>query len=578
MSSKILTLIFCLLAFFSDLKAQLGFLKEGKFDYYEFFEELDLLDAKLYAEDETIEPGKPFYLLIHLKVAPDWRSPWINPGDLGTPSQLQWLLPKGFEILSVQWPYPSKFEEEGKTLFAYEGDLALLALIQAPKNLKARDSLDLGVKLHWFLCKDKCVPGLSELKISMPVKNQAAQKNSSNSLLFAMARERIPQKAWHADLKSHANELCLRFSQEGQISKLLFFPQEEGIIDRESEVRIERDGSIYSLYFQKGKWFDENKFQNLKGVLTAEVDDKASAFFIDLPVSGPWLEAKSSQKESSFLIKDHLNPFFSLSLIMLFVLGLCSNFLPAIYPLSSMLIMHAIHLSKQSFKRQISYALVLSVGAILAVFSLFSALPILEDRFLSHPIFILCLSFIYLLNFLALAQIFPSRLLAVSGKYAPKQVPSLFTGLLAPSYILLNMLPFGIWILCREWQKESLEYSLLYFSGLFTPALLAYFFGIYWPLLVKPGRWMLFMRQWNVFYVFSALILLYCQASSLYSSFAQLYLAFALLVFSLSIWIFMHWTSRSKLARAGFVIISLFFLLLSSLAAYKFLNLTLPEL
>ena len=66
--------------------------------------------------------------------------------------------------------------------FGYEGETLLLTTVQVPADLPAGTPVTLNAKASWLECKDVCIPGDAQVKLTLPVKPQAAP--SSSAALF----------------------------------------------------------------------------------------------------------------------------------------------------------------------------------------------------------------------------------------------------------------------------------------------------------------------------------------------------------------------------------------------------------
>src|SRR5277367_1002441 len=82
--------------------------------------------AELIPEMTTVEAGKPFGMILHLKMDPDWHTYWINPGDAGIPTTIKWTLPAGFTAGPIQWPTPEQHNMGPLVTYGYDGDVYLL--------------------------------------------------------------------------------------------------------------------------------------------------------------------------------------------------------------------------------------------------------------------------------------------------------------------------------------------------------------------------------------------------------------------------------------------------------------------
>ena len=51
--------------------------------------------AQLIAESPTVAPGGTIALAFEQVIRPGWHTYWLNPGDVGQPTTLNWSLPSG---------------------------------------------------------------------------------------------------------------------------------------------------------------------------------------------------------------------------------------------------------------------------------------------------------------------------------------------------------------------------------------------------------------------------------------------------------------------------------------------------
>src|SRR6188768_425496 len=61
--------------------------------------------ASLVTPDQSIQPGKSFWVALKLEHDEHWHSYWINPGT-GYPTSIKWTLPAGFTAGPIIWPTP----------------------------------------------------------------------------------------------------------------------------------------------------------------------------------------------------------------------------------------------------------------------------------------------------------------------------------------------------------------------------------------------------------------------------------------------------------------------------------------
>ena len=124
--------------------------------------------ASLISKTDHIAPGKPFWVAVRLDMDQGWHTYYKNPGDSGLPTKISWKLPAGFEAGKIQWPKPKKITESAITNYIYEDRVDLAVRIAPPANLK-EETVNLSAKVSWLECKDACVPGSSEVRLTLPV-------------------------------------------------------------------------------------------------------------------------------------------------------------------------------------------------------------------------------------------------------------------------------------------------------------------------------------------------------------------------------------------------------------------------
>jgi thiol:disulfide interchange protein DsbD len=148
------------------------------------------ISVALLSDQASVEPGRPFYVGLHMKMRRGWHIYWKNPGDSGLPLRITWNLPAGFAAGPIAWPAPERIPEKTLVSYGYGREVLIPIEITPPKRLAA-DSVTLAGTFEWLECKDVCLPGSSVLRLSLPVRS-GPPAAGSNARLFAEARSRIP--------------------------------------------------------------------------------------------------------------------------------------------------------------------------------------------------------------------------------------------------------------------------------------------------------------------------------------------------------------------------------------------------
>ena len=92
------------------------------------------------------EPGKTITVAVQERIDPGWHTYWINPGDLGEPTSIEWNLPKGFSAGPILWPIPHVIPVGPLAEYGYDDEVVLLTEIQVPEQTEG-DSVTLSAKV-----------------------------------------------------------------------------------------------------------------------------------------------------------------------------------------------------------------------------------------------------------------------------------------------------------------------------------------------------------------------------------------------------------------------------------------------
>lgn len=137
-------------------------------------------------------PGNSFWLVAHLKLLPGYRVFWVNPGDMGRPTRVEFHVPDGFEIGEVRFPPPRKFElSDSGVAYGYEGETAAFARVRALADLDASSSYRFEVEASWLACQEQCYPESTQAFIEFGVSDRAPAQPLSAAL--ARLKETLPQ-------------------------------------------------------------------------------------------------------------------------------------------------------------------------------------------------------------------------------------------------------------------------------------------------------------------------------------------------------------------------------------------------
>ena len=64
--------------------------------------------VSLVAETRSIVPGRAFHVALRQQIEAGWHTYWLNPGDSGLPTTIDWSLPRNFTAGPILWPQPER--------------------------------------------------------------------------------------------------------------------------------------------------------------------------------------------------------------------------------------------------------------------------------------------------------------------------------------------------------------------------------------------------------------------------------------------------------------------------------------
>src|SRR5262245_38097167 len=110
--------------------------------------------ARMIAEQQSAKPGGTVTLAIEQTIVDGWHTYWINPGDVGQATSMDWALPAGWKAGEFEWPTPKRLPVGPFMDFGYENHATLLTNLTVPADAKVGDSVTLKGQAHFLVCKE----------------------------------------------------------------------------------------------------------------------------------------------------------------------------------------------------------------------------------------------------------------------------------------------------------------------------------------------------------------------------------------------------------------------------------------
>lgn len=190
--------------------------------------------VQLLTQNQVVIAGKQQWLGFLLEPEPGWHVYWKNPGDSGEPLKLRWQVPSTLSIGDIQWPVPTEFPVRGLVNYGYERVLLMLPVNLDP-SLLAGQEIPLGVKLSWLVCKESCIPGWGEMKLTLKVGE--AEKPGLHAALFRETRGSLPRPltliggSWQRTADTVSFTLYATQAVFKDVKKLSLFMATENVVE-----------------------------------------------------------------------------------------------------------------------------------------------------------------------------------------------------------------------------------------------------------------------------------------------------------------------------------------------------------
>ena len=138
----------------------------------------------LVAEHASIQPGGHTRVGVLFEIEPGWHIYAKEAGEAGLPTKIHWSGPKHVIFGPLQWPAAEAFVDSGDIhTFGYKKTVLLWSTMTVVSPQVQGDAISISAKVEWLACKEICLPGSSDLTLSLPSGPQPPI-HSANAALF----------------------------------------------------------------------------------------------------------------------------------------------------------------------------------------------------------------------------------------------------------------------------------------------------------------------------------------------------------------------------------------------------------
>ena len=462
---------------------------------------------ELVSEQDAVKPGQPVWVGVRLQMEPGWRIYWRNPGETGTPTAINWKLPRGYAVEEVLWPLPERISEESIVTYEYSGTVLLMARIIPPASPVA-SPLRLGAAVSWLACKDMCVQGKAELSLALPA---GGGEPGVNAGLFSRNRARVPgpvPSGWQVSSSVRDGKIALTFSGTGSLLRrpVGFIPIVPGQVNYGAPQVFAGEPAGWTLVLAKS-----DELKHFPDFIWGVVTSGSGAWEVSVPLNraGPAGSSRPGPVNPG-------TPGVGLwwAFVLAFIGGMILNLMPCVFPILSIKVLGFVRESSHKPQEVRLHGLLYGLGVIVSFWVLALLLILLRAGGqhlgwgfqLQSPTVILLMAVIMFLLALNLLGVFEAgtSIARTTGKFrwTEGRTGAFFTGILATFLATPCTGPFMGTAVGFAATQPAID-GLLVFTGLGLGMAIPYVALSFAPrfsdVLPKPGRWMESFKQLMAF-------------------------------------------------------------------------------
>lgn len=474
---------------------------------------LEHTTAELISDVKRAQPGKPFWVALRLSMKPGWHTYWINPGDSGLATHIEWTLPQGFTASPIHWLAPQRLKFSNNVNFGYSNESFYLVQITPSKEVSAQPQ-KLIAEINWLTCGEVCAPESTELSLTLPVGSEEGQPDYSEHQAFIhQLKDELPKQLGNpGEFETIEDTIHFNLSLANQgvreISSALLFPLKNGMINNNADQKFTFENDLLTISIPKGKAVD---FQNYDALI--QVNDNATH--------------KVHNYHATFTPKlaiGHRLPGEDLTFLSIlafgFLGGLILNAMPCVFPILSIKALTIAKKKKSELHHIRLQGLIYTLGVVISFLSLAFLLIALKQGGhsigwgfqMQSPYFITFMIYMTSLIGLSLSGVFYLPIFfgnTAAGIEGNKIKGSFWLGVLAVLVATPCTAPFMGVAIGYALTQSTLTIILVFGTlalGFSVPYLLICLFPVLLKALPKPGAWMETFKEFLAFPMYATVL------------------------------------------------------------------------
>jgi thiol:disulfide interchange protein DsbD len=437
------------------------------------------VEARLYVESDTVQPGQPFRLGVYFALDRGWHVYWRNSGQSGIPTKLTWAI-DGAQVGPIEWPFPEVFREADGFITTYGYAHEVLLTSEAHFEPDVSGEIEAQVDVDFLVCEVQCIPGAVHLHRAIRVSDAASLPDPATHAFFEEWAAKLPRDpaAVGVELEAVYSQTAIRPGDKFRAALAVRACGESGahpeacadlmpgtgdadnafVPDRIEGIEIATTGGrkpdflaggfLLTLAGAAGADAPVAAGERLRGVLALRKGDQPTYVEVDLPLPRAAAGAAVVAIESPWLEPALLaNPALAVPLWRAILLalagGLVLNLMPCVLPVLAIKVFSVAELAHRAHGEVIRHGVAYLAGVLATMLALALVVASLRAAGTSvgwgfqfqEPLFVAAVSavlVVFALNLFGVFEIgFDATRLASAGAQAVGARRSFFEGLLA---------------------------------------------------------------------------------------------------------------------------------------------------
>lgn len=457
--------------------------------------------VSLVSDHAAVSPGQKVRIGLRQRLAPHWHTYWKNPGDAGSPPNIEFNLPEGATVSGIDWPGPDRFIIGPVASYGYENEIVFPVTMSVPQHAQPGSQLVVEANADWVVCEKECIPEEGKFRLTLPVEASARPASPVIRASFNTADARQPQPApWQASVVAGESTLQLLVKGDGiseqSVRSALYFPESWGIVDHVAEQSLEVENGKLTLTLRKGQGYMPGPSAGLLAITDGGGQKR-------------WFDVKLTPAAAAAGEPPANLPLWQMA-VFAFLGGVILNLMPCVFPVLAIKATAVAGMSGGDRRKVRLSGVFYTLGVLAAFLALATALLAVRAggsavgwgfQFQS-PLFVAAMCWLMLAIGLNLSGVFEvgSPLSGTGQKLTERKghSGSFFTGLLAVVVATPCTAPFMGAAIGSALVAPAFV-SLLVFAmmgvGMALPFLLLGIFPAVAQRLPRPGMWMARLRQ-----------------------------------------------------------------------------------